>query len=559
VSTLRALLRAGRPPAGHVALSVALGSLATLAGIGLLSLAGYLISRSAEHPPVLELTVAIVAVRACGIAKPVARYFERLRSHDLAFRVLARMRVTFYRKLEPLIPGRTHGFRQGELLAGVVGDVDATQNLFLRGIGPPLVALVTGSIAVALAAAVLPSAALVLAAGLIGGGVFVPALAWHSGRSAGPRRARARAELTTELVELLRGAPELVALGADRVALARIERLDAELRTLTRRDAAAAGAVEGLTVLVTGLTVAGVLAVAVSATASGTLDRVLIAALALGALASFEAISPLPATARTLRETLESGRRLLAFSGQPAPVVEPERPLPLPAGTSVGLEHVSYDHPGGQEWQLRDVEVRLEPGTRVALVGPSGAGKSTVAELLVRFMDPDGGSVALGGTDLRRLRTDDVRAAISLDGQDAYLFSSNIRENVRLARPSADDDAVEEALRRARVWGFVESLPEGLDTFVGEEGANLSGGERRRVALARTFLADAPVLVLDEPTAHLDPETAEALVHDALTATRGKSVLLITHRARDEQAVDRVIRIRRGTTTERQSSGRIGV
>ena len=145
----------------------------------------------------------------------------------------------------------------------------------------------------------------------------------------------------------------------------------------------------------------------------------------------------------------------------------------------------------------------------MALVGPSGAGKSTVAELLVRFLDPQVGRAVLGETDLRALRSDDVRSVISLDGQDAYLFSSTIRENVRLARPSADDGAVEEALRRARVWAFVESLPEGLDTFVGEEGARLSGGERRRIALARTFLADAPVLVLDEPTAHLDPETAD--------------------------------------------------
>ncbi len=547
MSTLRALLRAGRPPAGRVLLSVTLGSLATLAGIGLLSLAGYLISRSAEHPPVLELTVAIVAVRACGIAKPVARYFERLQSHDLAFRLLARMRVSFYGKLEPLIPGRTQGVRQGELLARMVGDVDAAQNLFLRGIGPPLVAILTGTVAVALTAMLLPGAAIVLAAGLVVSGVFVPALAWRSGRRSGPLRARARAELTTELVELLRGAPELVAFGADRAALDRVERLDAELRTLTRRDAAAAGVIEGLTVLATGLTVAGVLAVAVRAAASGSLDRVLIAALALGAMASFEAVGPLAATARVLRETLESGRRLLVFTDQPAPVAEPERPLPRPVDSSVRIEHVSFDHGGDDDWGLRDIGLRLEPGRRLALVGPSGAGKSTVAELLVRFMDPEEGSVALGETDLRRLRTDDVRCAISLAAQDAYLFSSTIRENVRLARPSADDGAVEEALRRARVWDFVESLPDGLDTFVGEEGSRVSGGERRRIALARTFLADAPVLVLDEPAAHLDPETADALVDDVLTATRGKSVLLITHRTRDQERVDEVVRIRRGT------------
>jgi thiol reductant ABC exporter CydC subunit len=557
MSAARDLLRTGRPPAGRVWLSVALGSLAALAGIGLLSLAGYLISRSAEHPPVLELTVVIVAVRACGLTKPAARYFERLQSHDLAFRVLTRMRVSFYERLEPLVPGATRGQRQGDVLARLVGDVDATQNLFLRGISPPLVALVTGSVAVALAAIVLPGAALVLATGLLVGGVSVPALAWRAGRRTGPRRAQARSELTAELVELLRGAPELVAFGADRAVLDRIELLDGELRALTRRDALVAGITEGLTVLATGLTVAGVLAVAVAATAGGHLDRVLIAALALGAMACFEVVTPLPATARAFSETLESGRRLLAFTDRPAPTPEPERPAAVPGDAAMGLERVSFDHGDLERWGLRDVDLRLEPGRRVALVGPSGSGKSTVAELLVRFIDPDDGRAVLGGEDLRELRTDDVRSVVSLDGQDAYLFSSTIRENVRLARPGASDEDIEAALRQARVLPMVESLPEGLDTFVGEEGARVSGGERRRIALARTFLADAPVLVLDEPTAHLDPETADSLIDDVLTASRGKSVLLITHRAKDEAAVDEVVRLRRGTATNSRSDGRI--
>ncbi len=557
IRTLRALLRAGRPPTGQVALSVALGSLAVLAGVGLLSLAGYLISRSAEHPPVLELTVAIVAVRACGLAKPVARYFERLTSHDLAFRVLANMRVSFYRRLEPLIPARAQGHRHGDLLAHMVGDVDATQNLFLRGITPPLVAAVAGTVAVAVAAVILPAAALVLAAGLIVGGVFVPALARRSSRRSGPRRARARAELTSELVELLRGAPELVAFGADAAAVVRIERIDAELRQLTRRDALVAGAVEGLTVLATGLTVAGVLAVAVAAAATGRLDRVLIAALALGAMASFEAVAPLAATARTLDETLESGRRLLVFADQSAPVAEPDHPLPLPAGTSVGLEHASFDHGDGEGWGLRGVDLRLEPGRSVALVGPSGAGKSTVAALLVRFLDPDRGHADLGGADMRALRSEDVRSVVSLDGQESYLFSTTIRENVRLARPGASDDEIREALRRARILDWVESLPAGLDTFVGEEGERVSGGERRRIALARTFLADAPILILDEPTAHLDLETADALLADVLATTRDKTVLLITHRAEGRDPVDEVVRLRRGRVETRLGGDRV--
>jgi len=546
VSTLIALVRMGRPSPARLARAVGLGTLTVLAGVGLMGLAGYLISRSAEHPPVLSLTVAIVAVRAFGIGRPVARYGERLASHDLAFRVLARMRVAFYSRLEPLVPARTGGFRRGDLLARMVGDVDAMQNLFLRGISPPLVAAATATISVGVCTAFLPAAAVVLAIGLLLAGLAVPALAALAGRRTATRQARARAELTAELVDLLRGAPELVALGADRAALARIRALDAELVRLARRDAVAGGFVEGLGTLVAGLTVVGVLAVCVTATGEGALDRVMIAALALGTMAAFEATTPLPAVALGLQATIEAGRRLLAVIGQQPGITDPDASAGPPADTTVALERVGVEATDGDTWGLGGLDLRLGAGHRIALLGHSGCGKSTVAGLLVRFLDPTTGRVSLGGTDLRALRQRDLRSLVTLDTQEAYLFSTTIRENVRLARPDAGDDAIEAALRRARIWDWVASLPDGWDTLVGEEGGLVSGGERRRIALARTFLAGAPVLVLDEPTAHLDPPTARALMHDVLAATDGRSVLLITHRPEDSGAVDEIVTLSRG-------------
>lgn len=546
MSTLAELVLMGRLPRGRIALSVLLGAITVLFGGGLMATAGYLISRAAEHPPVLSLTVAIVLVRTFGIGRPFARYFERLESHDAAFRVLSRMRVGFYRRLEPLVPARAEGYRGGDLLARMVGDVDAMQNLFLRGISPPIVAVVTGVVAVAVTWAFLPAAAIVLATGLVLGGVAVPILAMVAGRHTGARQAEARAELTAELVELLRGAPELIVLGADETAMGSVERLDSELVRLGRRDAVASGVVEGLGTLVVGLTVVGVLAVCVRATAAGALDRVLIAALALGAMATFEAVAPLPAVALGLQATLEAGRRLLAIAGREPAVADPGRPAALPTDVTAALNGVGFEYAGEETWGLRDVDLTLAPGRRVALMGPSGAGKSTMASLLVRFLDPDAGRLTLGGTDLRELRQQDVRSRISLDGQDAHLFSTTIRENVRLAGPGADDEAIEEALRQARIWDWVASLPDGLDTFVGEDGTLVSGGERRRIALARTFLARAPVLVLDEPTAHLDPPTAEALITDALAAADGRSVLLITHRPEGLDGVDEVLTLHRG-------------
>jgi thiol reductant ABC exporter CydC subunit len=546
MKTLVALLRMSRLPRGRVAASVGLGTLAVLAGVGLLSYAGYLISRAAERPPILSLGVVIVAVRFFGLARPLARYFERLTSHDLAFRLLARLRVAFFTRLEPLVPSRLEGYRRGDLLARMVGDVEALQNLFLRGVTPPLVALLAGAIAVAVCAAYLPAAGAVLAAGLLTGGVAVPVVAATAGRRFGSRQASARAELTVELVELLRGAPELVVLGADRAALARVAALDGELARLSRREALASGFVEGLAATVVGLTVTGVLAVCVAATAAGALDRIMVATLALLSLASFEAVAPLPAAALRLRATLDSGRRLLALAGREPAVLDPVAPRALSPACDLALEGAGFAYADEESWDLSGLDLCLTPGQRVALVGRSGAGKSTIAGLLVRFLDPSEGRVALGCVDLRDLRQRDVRTRVTLDSQDAYLFSTTIRENVRLARPAASDAGIEQALRRAQIWEWASRLPDGLDTFVGEEGDSVSGGERRRIALARTFLADAPVIVLDEPTGHLDPQTAETLIADALRAADSRSVVLITHRPEGLDLVDRVITLSRG-------------
>jgi len=546
MKTLLALLRMSAVPRGRIAASTALGSLAVLTGCGLMAFAGYLISRAAERPPVLSLTVVIVAVRAFGLARPLSRYGERLVSHDLAFRVLAKLRVAFFRRLEPLAPARIEGYRRGDLLARMVGDVDALQNLYLRGLTPPFVALVTGAVTVGVCAAYVPAAGAVLAAGLLAGGVLVPLVAATAGRRAGTRRAGARAELTVELVELLRGAPELVVLGADRQALARVEALDAELTRLARREALASGLVEGLAVAIVGLTVTGVLAVCVAASSSGALDRVLVATLALLAMASFEAVAPLPATALRLQATLDAGRRLLAVTARQPAVTDPLDPVTPAPGSRVALEGVGFEYGDEESWDLSGIDLAIAPGRRVALIGPSGAGKSTIAALLARFVDPRTGRVALEGVDLRALRQRDVRARITLDSQDAYLFSTTIRENVRLARPEASDGEIDEALARARIRDWVVSLPDGLDTYVGEEGASVSGGERRRLALARTFLAGAPVVVLDEPTAHLDPETAAALIGDALCAAGERSIVLITHRPEGLDLVDEIVTLRRG-------------
>ena len=540
-ATVVRLVTLGRLPRSRVALSLLLALLAVGFGVALLATAGYLISRAAEQPPILSLTVTIVLVRFLGLGRPIARYADRLASHDLALRGLGRIRARVYEQIEPLAPGQLAGYRRGDLLARMVGDVDALQGLYVRGLGPPVVALVVGIACVGVTAAFLPPAAGILALGLLIAGVAVPWLAAGLARTAGQRQAVVRGALTAELVELLRGAPELVVYGREEATLARVRELDRELARVGRRDALVAGLGDALIIVVTGLTTAGVLAAGVRATGDGTLDPVLVATLALLALASFEAVAPLAATARDLSAMIASGRRVLALVDRSPVIEDPESPLPAPPrDATVALNGVTAAY-GVERPVVHDLRLTLAPGRKVALVGPSGSGKTTVTRLLLRFLDPDAGTVTIAGRDLRAYAQADARRHFAIAGQEAYVFDSTIRENLRLARPDASDAQLEDALRRARLDDWVASLPDGLDTQVGEEGSRLSGGQRQRLTLARALLADAPVLLLDEPTAHLDPATARSVMDDVLDAAAGRSVLLITHRPEGLERMDEVV------------------
>jgi ATP-binding cassette, subfamily C, bacterial CydC len=540
--TLPATIALAPPRRSRLGLAAALGALTVGFGVGLMAIAGYLISRAAERPAVLSLMVAIVAVRFFGIGRPIVRYLERVVSHDGALGLLGGVRTEFYDRIEPLAPAQLDSYRTGDLVSRMVADVDALQNLYLRGIQPPLVALLAGALSVGAAAAFEPVAGAMLAAGLLVGGLAIPALGRRLAVRSARRQAGARGELCAELIELIDAAPEIVAYGGEPAALARVREADRALVAIGQRDALSAGLTDGLGVLVTGATVCGVLAVTIAASSAGKLDFVLIAALALLTMASFEAVTPLAASARDLAATLAAAGRILELTGREAAVRDPEHPLPPPSWPfTLALEHVRARYPHQPCPAIEDVSLRLDPGERVALLGPSGAGKTTVANLLLRFLDPEQGRVTLAGQDLREYRQEDVRRAISVAGQESHLFSASIRDNVRLARPDASDEEIEQALRRARIWDWVCRLAEGLSTHVGQQGCELSGGQRQRIVLARALLSDSPVLVLDEPTAHLDPGTATELMRDVFAAAGDRTILLITHRDEGLDLVDRVV------------------
>jgi thiol reductant ABC exporter CydC subunit len=544
---VRRLLTLARPARGRLLLAVLFGALALGCGVGLMATSAWLISRAAQHPPVLMLMVAIVAVRAFGIGRGVFRYAERLTGHDATFRVLADLRSRVYERLVPL-----SGLHGGDLLGRLVADVDAVQDLYLRVLLPGAVAAVVGGASAGLAWALLPSAGAVLLAALLVAGVAAPWLSATVARRAERRGVELRGALTTHVVDTLRGAPELVAYGAAPARLAEAARLDREYTRTAARSATTAGAGAALSTLAGGLAVWGGLAVGVPAVRSGHLDGVLLAVVVLLPLAAFEVVTGLPLAAQYLERVRRSAARVFAVLDQDEPVREPAVPAALPAPPYVlRVRDLRARWTPGGPYALDGVSLDLTPGRRCAVVGPSGSGKTTLATVLLRLLEPAGGEVSLNGTDLRSLAGDDVRRVVGLCGQEAHLFDTTIGQNLRLARPSATEEEVRDALHRARLLSWVESLPEGLDTHVGEHGARVSGGQRQRIALARTLLAGFPILLLDEPTEHLDVATADELTADLLTATEGRTTLLVTHRLTGLEAVDEIVVLAGGRVADR--------
>ncbi|MFJ9926784.1 thiol reductant ABC exporter subunit CydD [Streptomyces misionensis] len=537
---------------GRLGLAWVLGSLALGSAVGLMATSGWLISRAAQQPPVLYLMVAVTATRAFGIGRAVFRYAERLVSHDAVLRMLADTRVAVYRRLERLAPAGLRSARRGDLLTRLVADVDALQDYWLRWLLPASVALLVSTATVGFTAWLLPEAGAALAAGLLAAGVGVPLVTATVARRTERRLAPARGELATRVTDLLTGTAELTVAGAlpDRAGAAR--RADGTLTRIASRAAAVTALGDGLTALISGLTVTATALLGVQAVAAGRLGGVALAVVVLTPLAAFEAVLGLPLAVRYRQRVRRSAERVHEVLDAPEPVREPERPRQAPVTPfPVVLKGLTARYEERGREALAGLDLTLAEGRRIAVVGASGSGKTTLAQVLLRFLDPRSGTYTLAGVNARELDGDDVRRLVGLCAQDAHLFDSSVRENLLLARKDATEGELRGALARARLLDWVDGLPDGLDTLVGEHGARLSGGQRQRLALARALLADFPVLVLDEPAEHLDLPTADALTADLLAATEGRTTLLITHRLAGLDEVDEVIVLDAGRVVQR--------
>ena len=518
------------------------GVIAAASSVALLGTSGWLISYAAEMPPVLSLGIAAVMVRSFALSRSVFRYLERLVGHDAAFRGLTDLRVRIYDRLERLSPVGLMRFGRGDLLARLVADVDAALDLPLRVVLPWVQAAVVSAATVAFLAWLVPGAGLALGVVLIIGLTVVPWIVARMSAHAERRLAPTRGALSASVVTSLDGAADLLAFGAVDDALAVIARRDAELTVVARRESAGLGLGVGIGTALQGAAVIACLVAAIPAVSDGRLAPVWLAVVALLPLAAYDIVSTLPTSALAYQRVRGSAARLAEVLDAPDPVHDPSDPRPVPRPPlPLRCRGLQAAWPGGtSEPVLRGVDLDLAAGERVAIVGPSGAGKSTLAMVLLRFLDYSG-DVELCGRQLTAMTGDGVRTEVGLLAQDAHIFDTSVRGNLHLGRPDASDDELRAVLARVGLGAWLTHLPRGLDTDLGPHGAVMSGGERQRLALARLLLAERPLLVLDEPTEHLDPQAADALTDDLLAVTAGRSTLLITHRLRGLEHVDRIV------------------
>jgi ATP-binding cassette subfamily C protein CydCD len=535
------------PWKGKMTATLLLGVARVLAFIGVGVMSALIVAAVRSGEPYLGYAIALAALAP---AAGVLHWLESWLAHDMAFRLLAEMRIALYQKLEKLAPAYLLRRRSGDLVAMATQDVEKVEYFFAHTVAPAVVAvLVPGAVLAVLVWFGWPLALALLPFLLIVG--VSPLLARDRVDRLGSRASEALGDLNATIADTVQGLLEIAAfrqVDTRRQAFLDAVRRHHALRMPFFRDLTAQAA---LLEVATGLGGLAVVVTGAGLAAGGEIDRGLLPLFTLLAMAAFLPVSEIAHIGRQLAETLASTRRLASVDREvPAVSDGPRTDLPANGGLEVAFENVSFRYPDTVRPALREVSFAAPAGQTLAIVGPSGAGKTTAAHLLMRFWDPDQGRISVGGIDLRQLNLDALRQHVALVAQDTYLFNASLGDNIRLAKPDATDTEVAEAVRLAALGDLVASLPAGLDTPVGERGTQLSGGQRQRVAIARAFLKDAPILILDEATSHLDA-ASEALVRQALdTLMATRTTIVIAHRLSTVRQAERIVVLDAGRVLE---------
>ncbi len=557
MSDIWRLIRLLSPRRGWMLAGLGLATVTLLANFGLLALSGWFLTATAAAglasyaaQNAFNFFTPSALVRFFATLRVASRYAERVVTHEATFRLLADMRVWFYTRLEPLAPAALQTQRTADLLNRIVTDIDTLNLFYLRVFVPVLTALLAGLLMAAFFAVFSWYAALALCLGLCLNGLLAPALTSRQGARPGAEITRLTAALRTEYVEALQGMGELLVFGAAPAMQARAMALNTELAAAQ----AAMGRVAGLGLALSGLaanaTLLAVLVFGERRFEAGDISAAQVPMLVLGAMAAFEATAPLPAALQYLGQIKSAARRIFALADQPPPVPTPAAPAPAPLGYGLELRDITLRYAPDALAVLDGFSLTVSEGEHVGIVGPSGSGKTSLINLLLRFHEYQAGEARFGGHDLRDYGSADMARHVTVISQRSHLFHTTIRDNLLLANGQADEDALWRALKVAQLADFVRSLPRGLDSLVGEGGSRLSGGQARRVALARAVLKPTPWLILDEPTEGLDAETERAFLVDLARVLAGRTVLYITHRPAGLKLMDKVYALQDGQVAQ---------
>lgn len=556
MKTLLRMLAFLKPYGGWVALSVLLG-LGTLASaVGLMGTSAFLIARAGQQPSVADLQIAIVGVRFFGLARGLFRYLERLVSHSVNFRLLAEMRVWFYQAVEPSRAADMLTRKSGDLLNTAVSDIETLENFYVRATAPILTAGLATLGASLFVGGMHPLTGNILAAGMLLAGGALPIVLFLIARGPARKWTLRRGETRSYLIESLQGLADLTAAGQLPRRLEEVQELNTAQAADERRLIYVNGFSSGAGFLIMGLTMAAELYAGALLVRAGELDGVLLAVICLITLASFEAVLPVQEAARQMEKNLQAGKRLFDLAAVERKANATTLPPVNPDSARLELRDFSFGYEAGEP-VLQGINLELQTGKRLALVGASGAGKTTLVKVLLGLWEAPAGSYRIAGQDSTLWDGEDLRRLFSVISQTPYLFSTTIRENLLFPNPGASDGDVRRVLNEVGLDAWLDQLPQGLDTWIGENGLRLSGGERQRLATARALLREAPFLILDEPLAHIDADGAEQLYQHALKPGERRGVLLITHRLRGLEVMDEILFMESGRINERGTFGEL--
>ncbi|MGJ3501155.1 putative ABC transporter ATP-binding protein [Piscirickettsia salmonis] len=544
-----------------MSLGLLFGLLTVIAGVGLLSLSGWLISASAGAGLAMATALAFNyylpggAVRAFSLIRILGRYGERVVTHEATLRILTTLRVWFYQKIEPLAPAGLLTSRSGDLLSRIISDIDTLDEAYLRVVGPFLIAVLLSIILLLFLHFFSIEIAWCVFLLMVLSGFCVPLLALRLGHATGGSLVTELAQLRIHCIDSTQGLMELLSFGRERRAFAQLQIRQGRLLRLQARMNQIDALSQALILLFTGLALWLALYLGVQLVLAQQLNGVNLALIAFAVLAAFEVIMPLPLAFQYLGRTGKAISRLLNLAEQQPAVlftqdgINTNKSLDSSGNYSIEFDQVNFAYPG-REAIFDNFNLCVHQGEKVVIVGSTGAGKTTLIQLLTRVFDPDSGMIKVGDNNLKDFSEPALRNLMGTVSQRSYLFNMSVRDNLLLAKPAASDEALNLALKTVQLFDVVQQLPEGLDTWVGEHGSRFSGGQIRRIAVARALLADHPIVLLDEPTEGLDPLTADEFMKSLITLMAGRTVLLITHRLTDVQGMDKIAVMENGQLIE---------